>query len=184
MMHIVDLASDDQELRLQVAQLLHAGFSEHWPKAWPNLQSALDEVHESLRDGRISRIMVDNDAVVGWIGAIPQYNGKVWEIHPLVVARDRQRKGIGRKLLQDLERQVARRGGLTLWAGSDDEATMTSLAGVDLYPDPLQHLRQIEDRRGHPFSFYIKCGFSIAGVLPDANGYGKPDIFLAKRVQT
>jgi len=26
-------------------------------------------------------------------------------------------------------------------------------------------------------------GFVIVGVLPDANGFGKPDIFMAKRVQ-
>ena len=34
----------------------------------------------------------------------------------------------------------------------------------------------------HPYEFYLRLGFRIAGVLPDANGRGKPDIFLAKRV--
>lgn len=31
-------------------------------------------------------------------------------------------------------------------------------------------------------SFHVRLGFVVAGVLPDANGRGKPDIFLAKRV--
>ena len=35
---------------------------------------------------------------------------------------------------------------------------------------------------GHPFAFYRKLGFVLAGVLPDANGRGKPDIFMAKRL--
>jgi len=33
-----------------------------------------------------------------------------------------------------------------------------------------------------PFEFYQKCGFVIVGVVPDANGLGKPDILMAKRV--
>jgi aminoglycoside 6'-N-acetyltransferase I len=28
---------------------------------------------------------------------------------------------------------------------------------------------------GHPYEFYMKIGFSIVGVMPDANGVGKPD---------
>jgi aminoglycoside 6'-N-acetyltransferase I len=60
---------------------------------------------------------------------------------------------------------------------------MTSLAGVDLYPDPLSHLRELIDRKGHPFGFYVRCGFSVIGVVPDANGFGKPDILLAKRLR-
>jgi aminoglycoside 6'-N-acetyltransferase I len=29
---------------------------------------------------------------------------------------------------------------------------------------------------------YQKCGFLIVGVMPDANGPGKPDILMAKRI--
>jgi aminoglycoside 6'-N-acetyltransferase I len=35
---------------------------------------------------------------------------------------------------------------------------------------------------GHPFGFYRRLGFVLVGVLPDANGPGRPDIFLAKRL--
>jgi aminoglycoside 6'-N-acetyltransferase I len=36
--------------------------------------------------------------------------------------------------------------------------------------------------RGHPYAFYQKIGFVIVGVMPDANGLGKPDIYMAKRI--
>jgi hypothetical protein len=47
---------------------------------------------------------------------------------------------------------------------------------------PGAHLARIENRRGHPFEFYQKLGYAIVGVVPDANGWGKPDILMAKRV--
>ncbi len=59
---------------------------------------------------------------------------------------------------------------------------MTSLSGVDLYSNVLEHLANIKNLRGHPYAFYQKLGFVIVGVLPDANGVGKPDIFMAKQV--
>jgi aminoglycoside 6'-N-acetyltransferase I len=43
-------------------------------------------------------------------------------------------------------------------------------------------IRDIRNLGGHPYEFYQRVGFTIAGVLPDANGPGKPDIFLAKRI--
>ncbi len=132
---------------------------------------------------RICRAAVDRDGnVLGWSAAEPIYQGNVWELNVLAVQPARQRQGIGRDLLLDMEEQVVSRGGLTIWLGSDDEDGMTSLAGVDLYPDPLWHLARITDFKGHPYEFYRKMGFAIAGVLPDANGPGKPDIFLAKSV--
>lgn len=69
-----------------------------------------------------------------------------------------------------------------MWAGSDDEHGQTSLGGVDLYADVAESIASIRNRGGHPYEFYLKAGFRVVGVLPDANGVGKPDIFLAKRV--
>ena len=159
------------------------GFAEHWPAAWPDLDSAMRTVDEALSDNRICRAAVDDDGeVVGWAAAEPLYNGNVWELTALVVNPSRQRQGIGRFWWRIWKERVREWGGLTIWLGSDDEGNMTMLAGVNLYPDPLEHLVRISNRRGHPFEFYRKMGFSIAGVLPDANGLGKPDIFLAKSV--
>jgi len=159
------------------------GFREHWPRAWPDLDAALDEVRSFFGKDRIARVAVGDDGVVlGWIGGSAQYDGNVWELHPLVVNPGHQRQGIGRALVGDLEEQTRQRGGLTLWLGTDDEDGMTSLAGVDLYPDVLGHLARIRNVREHPYEFYLKLGFAVVGVMPDANGPGKPDIFMAKRI--
>jgi aminoglycoside 6'-N-acetyltransferase I len=181
-MRIIDLSRENEEAVRQTAVLLVEGFKGPMP-AWPDMDAALEEVDESLGPGRISRVAVDDrGTVLGWIGGRPRYEGHVWELHPLVVHPDHQRKGIGRALVADLEEQVRARGSLTLWLGTDDLDDRTSLSGVDLYPNPLAHLAQIANLRDHPFEFYQKVGFSIVGVMPDANGPGKPDIYMAKRV--
>ncbi len=183
-MHITNLRPDDERAIQQVAAILVEAFKEHWPDAWPDMASALREVHESFGSDRISRIAVDgNGTVLGWIGSIRQYDGHVWELHPLVVRANHQRQGIGRALVTDLEEQVRGRGGLTLWLGTDDENSMTSLGGVNLYPNVLDHLVQLKNLAGHPYEFYQKLGFVIVGVMPDANGLGKPDIYMAKSLQ-
>ncbi len=181
-MRITDLTPDDDVLIRQAAAALVEGFQEHWPAAWPDLDSALEEVREALEPGKICRAAVDGDTLLGWVGGIPGYEGNVWELHPLVVHPAHQGRGIGRALVADLEAQVRARGGLTLWLGTDDEDDMTSLSGVDLYDDLPGRLAAIRNLKGHPFDFYRKCGFVVAGVVPDANGRGKPDILMAKRV--
>jgi aminoglycoside 6'-N-acetyltransferase I len=84
--------------------------------------------------------------------------------------------------VQDLEQQVLDRGAHTVYLGSDDETGQTSLTGVDLYPDVLGNAAKIKDVNRHPFVFYQKLGYAIVGVIPDANGFGKPDILMAKRI--
>lgn len=183
-MILIDLNPDDEPSIQQIAALLVESFKEHWPEAWPNLEEALLEVRESFGPDRISRVALDEAGLVlGWVGGIKQYAGHVWELHPLVVRTNQRRRGIGRALVADLEEQVRQRGGLTLFLGTDDEDGMTSLAGTDLYPNVLEHLANIRNLRGHPYEFYQKLGFVIVGVLPDANGPGKPDIFMAKTLR-
>lgn len=183
MIQIVNLQPDDQELIQQVATLLFEGFREHWSDAWPDLDSAMQEVQESFGSNRISRIAIDEASqVLGWIGGIEQYEGNVWELHPLVVHSDFQRRGIGKALVADLEEQVRGRNGLTLWVGTDDQDSMTTLADINLYPNVFEHIARIKNLHGHPYEFYQKCGFAIIGVMPDANGLGKPDIYMAKSV--
>jgi aminoglycoside 6'-N-acetyltransferase I len=180
---IADLHPDNQKAIEEVASLLLEEFQEHWPDAWETIEEASQEVRESLGEDRISRIAIDRQGnVLGWIGGISQYDGNVWELHPLVVRSRYQNRGIGRALVADLERQVKAKGGLTLWVGTDDEDNMTTLAGVDLYPNVLERISNIKNLRRHPYEFYQKVGFVIVGVMPDANGLGKPDIFMAKRI--
>ena len=182
-MKIIDLHPDRDDLIEQIARMLVEGFKEHWPNAWPDVESARDEVRQSFAEDRISRVAVDETGtVLGWIGGIKHYDGNVWELHPLVVCGETRRKGVGRALVEDLEEQVRRRGGLTIWLGTDDEDDQTSLSRVNLYPDVWEHITKIRNLRNHPYEFYQKLGFVIVGVMPDANGRGKPDIYMAKRV--
>ncbi|CAA9327964.1 MAG: weak similarity to aminoglycoside N(6')-acetyltransferase [uncultured Chloroflexia bacterium] len=181
-MHIRDLDIDDQESVEQAAAALVAGFREHSPTSWPDLESARAEVLEALEPDKICRVAYDDDGtLLGWIGGHRSY-ARVWELHPLVVFPQVQGQGVGRALIADFEEHVQGAGGLTILLGSDDEDDMTTLSGVDLYGDIGGHIARIQNLRGHPYEFYQKCGFVIVGVVPDANGYGKPDILLAKRV--
>lgn len=182
-MRIDRLSPDAENFIYQVATLLVESFQENWPDAWPDMDSALQEVRDSFGAERISRVAVgEGGEVLGWIGGIRQYGGCVWELHPLVVKENFRGKGIGKSLVADLEEQVRERGGLTLWVGTDDENNQTTLSGVNLYPNVWEHVANIRNLRRHPYEFYQRCGFAIVGVMPDANGAGKPDIYMAKSV--
>jgi aminoglycoside 6'-N-acetyltransferase I len=179
---IGDLTATRSDWIEQTAALLQRTFRQS-SSNWQDVASARREVVASLDEGKISRVAFDDsDKIVGWVGGQSTYDGHVWEGHPLVVDEERRRVGLGRALLQDLEDLVRQRGALTLWAGSDDDRDETSLSGADLYADIPGAIQGIRNLGGHPYEFYIKVGFRIVGVMPDANGLGKPDIFLAKRV--
>ena len=183
-MKIVSLSPDNEHLIQQTAQLLVDAFREHWSHAWQTLEDGLQEVQEMLESGRICRAAVDEKGnLLGIIGGIPGYDGHVWELHPLAVQSSMQGQDIGRALVEDFEEQVRVQGGLTITLGSDDEDNMTSLSETNLYENLWEKIRDIRNLKHHPFEFYQKMGYIITGVVPDANGIGKPDILMAKRVK-
>ena len=183
-MNIIALRPDHEKLVQQAAQLMVDAFREHWPDSWSTFEEGLQEVQEMLQNDRICRAAVDEQGnLLGIIGGIPGYDGNVWELHPLAVQPSMQGRGIGRLLILDLEEQVRSRGGLTITLGSDDVDEMTSLANVDLYENLWEKVRHIRNLKNHPFEFYQKMGYTITGVVPDANGRGKPDILMSKRVE-
>jgi aminoglycoside 6'-N-acetyltransferase I len=147
------------------------------------MKECLEEVNDSLDEKKISRIAIDeNEKVLAWTIGEEIYEGYTWELALLVVRRDSKLKGIGRKMLEDFEEQVLKRGSSVVFLGTDDENNRTSLGGRELYPNPLEYLANIKNIGGHPFEFYQKCGYTITGVIPDANGFGKPDIWMTKKI--
>jgi aminoglycoside 6'-N-acetyltransferase I len=179
---IVALTSSDHEWIEQTARILHESFVGR-SAAWSDPEEARRDVIDSIRPEKISIVMLDaSERVIGWIGGVMHYDGNVCELNPLVVERASRGRGIGRALVEELERLAAERGAITLWAGSDDEIGETSLGGIDLYGALPEALRDVRSGGEHPLDFYRSLGFTIVGVMPDANGLGKPDIYLAKRI--
>ena len=179
---IETLGPGDEDRIAQVCELLVASFRELSPTWVPTTEAAREVVEEALEPEMFSRVLLVAGRVAGWVGARHDY-GSLWELHPLVVDPTQRGHGYGRALVDDVERLVAGAGGLTLLASTSDESNRTSLYGQDLFRDPLGALRDLKvfDRL-HPLGFWQRMGFTLIGVVPDAEGPGKPSIQLAKRV--
>jgi aminoglycoside 6'-N-acetyltransferase I len=184
-MHIRDLNQEDSKLVEQVALILQDSFRGLCVE-YDHIDDARKKVIEAFGDHDISRVALDDTGeVLGWIGGIRQYNGHVYELDPLVVLKSAHGKGIGRLLIEDFQQIVRERGANTIWLGTDDENSRTTISDCDLYPNVLEQASRLANRdesNAHTFKFYEKLGFVVVGVLPDANGPGKPDIYMAKRV--
>jgi aminoglycoside 6'-N-acetyltransferase I len=178
---IATMGPADEVWIADVAELLVRSFRDLSPTWLPTVEAAREAVIEALEPGMLSRILLLGDRVVGWVGARHDY-GSVWELHPLVVDETTRGRGFGRVLVDDIERLAAREGGLTLVLGTSDELGNTTLAGQDLFRDPLAALRDIAATDAHPLGFWRKLGFTVVGVVPDAEGLGKPSILLAKPI--
>ena len=177
-MTIVDLAAQPLEIRRQAAAILADAFTHD--NGWPTIDKGLEEIDWVAKDGFV-RAALAGDQVLGWVGGLSEYRGRVWELHPIVVDRERRLQGIGRALVAAFEDEARRRGGLTATLGTDDEFGQTSLSGVDLYTDLPGRIAQLRDLgTRHPFLFYWKLGYVVTGLMPDANGRGKPDIYMSK----
>lgn len=181
MVKLIDMREATIAQQQQAARVLIVALS-HVPTAWKDFASASAEVATFIDDPeRVAILAADLDAVRGWIGAI-RHSEFAWELHPLAVAPDHQRQGIGTQLVTALEAKARAEGVLTLWLGTDDDFGGTNLYGRDLYPDVLGRLQELRVTSGHPYRFYEKLGYTVTGVFPDVDGIGKHDILMAKRI--
>ncbi len=178
---IIALEAVPAPQREEAAALLLNAFA-HAPWAWPDLPAAREEVATFLGNpDRLGFAALDGRRLAGWIGGI-RHSRFTWELHPLVVDPSLQRLGYGTALVDALEGAARDAGVGTIWLGTDDDVGGTNLFGRDLYPDVLEHLMDLAPAAGHPYTFYLSRGYTVVGVLPDAGGFGRPDIVMAKRI--
>ncbi len=181
----IDLAHAEPRVREDAARILHETFIEKGIDAWSTIEDAREEVAECLADGMISVGLVRDGELIGWGGVRPMYDTITLELHPLVVRLDRQRAGIGSAIVCELEARAEAAGALNIVLGTDDETGRTNLSEVDFERCPVgEAIANLENVNDHPFSFYEKCGYRVIGIIPDANGPGKPDIWMWKRLRT
>jgi aminoglycoside 6'-N-acetyltransferase I len=178
---IVTMGPANDEQIAEVCELLVRSFRELSPTWVPTIEAAHEKVIDALRPGMLSRALLIGGRVVGWIGARHDY-GSVWELHPIVIDQAMRGRGFGRALVHDIESLARREGALTLLLGTSDEMGRTTLADRDLFRDPIAALRNLRAMDAHPLGFWLRLGYTVVGVVPDAEGPGKPTIHLAKRV--
>lgn len=178
----VDLCKADPDIKEQAACVLFEAFRDRDNPAWPTIDDARREVNECTEDKYICIGIVEGNRLLGWAGLRPMYD-YTWELHPMVIRPECQRKGLGRKLLDEVEREARSRGIIGIVLGTDDETFETSLSLKELNAGNIyDELKNVRNLGKHPFEFYAKCGYMVVGVIPDANGPRKPDIWMWKRL--
>ncbi len=179
-MQIINMNELNQTQITEAAQIL----TDSLPYGWATLQDAFDEIKERLIPENTLIVAVEDGVVIGWGGILaPTYDGNVFELHPLAVRSDMRKKGVGKAIVLALEDTARKQSGLTIWLGADDEKDSgeTSFANVDLYDDFPEKIKSFTSGT-HQSGFYLKLGYKIIGVMPDASGIGKPDIYFGKRL--
>ncbi len=179
-MRIVDFTSLTAAQHTTAARILREALARH-QDAYGAPGEAEAQVGKFLGNPeRLAFAAIDGETVLGWVGAIRSYS-HAWELHPLVVDPARHGGGIGRALVGALEDAARAEGMLVLHLGTDDDFGGTNLHGLDLFPDVLAKAKDARST-DHPMGFYQRLGFEVVGLVPDANGFGKPDILMAKRL--
>lgn len=93
---ITDLGAQPAGIRQQAAALLVEGFDR--PRGWSSEEAATLEMERVIREG-FAIAALEGALLLGWIGGLPEYGGRVWELHPIVVRRNRRLGGVGRALV-------------------------------------------------------------------------------------
>jgi len=180
---IINLKTADKKTKEEAIRILHNTFSDKGLTVWNTIKKARDELTECTKKNCICLGFVKKGKLIGWIGLRPLYNKITYELHPLVIKKEEQFKGIGTFLLKEIEKTARKKGILNIVLGTDDETGSTSLSQADLSRvDIFDAIKSIKNLNQHPYEFYQKNGYIITGIVPDANGPNKPDILMWKKL--
>jgi len=175
--------NESEDTKKEAAKILYETFAGigSWPEL--NIESAINEVNECIADEFICFGIKIENKLIGWIGLRPMYE-KTWELHPIVIKKEFHGKGFGKILLDEMEKIAQEKEIIGIVAGSDDHINGTSLSEKDITGENIfDEIRNIKNYKNHPFEFYKKCGYAIIGIIPNANGHRKPDIWLWKDIR-
>ncbi|MGH7022754.1 MAG: GNAT family N-acetyltransferase [Caulobacteraceae bacterium] len=177
---IVDFAKLNRKQLADAARILREALPS--PDAYKAPGEAEAEVAKlSERADRFGLAALTGGKLVGWVGAIRAYSHSL-ELHPMAVDPPRQRTGVGAALIEALAKKARAEGFVAIHLGADDDFGGTNLFGQQVFGDVIAKAGEITADERHPLNFYRRCGFEIVGLIPDANGPGKPDILMAKRI--
>lgn len=179
-----DIDYTDGNSLAKLASLSHSASQIHSPNWLPTVEAAMKELQRASEEQILTSMAIEAGIPRGWIAAHPQGHGS-WEIHPLLVDPAASGQGHGRILVEDIERKMRSKRGISVFLSTSDATHSTNLSDVDLYQDPLAALRDIGVRdktHGHAYQFWQRIGYTVVGVIPDAEGIGIPSIHLAKKL--
>lgn len=97
-MKIINMLEFSQRQLTEAAQIL----TDSLPIGWPTLEDAKGEIRKRFIPENTLLAAVDGEEVIGWCGILPQYEGHVFELHPLSVKENRRRNGVGTALVYAL----------------------------------------------------------------------------------
>lgn len=183
----VDVAGFDpaDELRLDEAAYVLYRAAARISSAFPTPEAALGELLDVSRTADAITFVALNLAgeVCGLASAAPYRASTMLRMQLLGVDPPFQRRGVGRALVRTVEDAAREAGMSTLVIALEDEAGLTSLSGRSLFPDPLAPMTKFVPPAAHPSIFLKRMGFALTGVLPEAAGPRRPELWFARSLE-
>ena len=119
---------------------------------------------------------------IGWLRAEHFPGQASAEIKLVAVQPTRRRQGVARTLVMAAEERMRSQDCVTMLATVGDTRGRTNLYGVDVTEDAPGLLAGFHCHADHPAGFFLRVGYRLVGLLPDAYGPGKHDLTLARRI--
>jgi ribosomal protein S18 acetylase RimI-like enzyme len=123
----------------------------------------LEDYHDDEQyNGHLAATWVEDGAVTGFVYYAPAdlTDGGTWDLWWIIVARDRQGRGLGTRLLELVEQSVRQEGGYQL---------LIETSSLPQY-EPTQR-------------FYLKHGYHVTAHIPDYYAEGDDLIIFRKRLR-